>query len=400
MLLVSLLFVVHVICLQLTENTIFHIQIPIVLKLDGKNGYTTDGLFISNLIKRTQLLIDDDLKTLNWKENVKYEIKLYNQLKIDTKNYYEIKLLHSDNESFFISPFNDKIIYIYQTEYLIAKNLMSEFIKNIILKSVFAFEILEYVNLIELVDSPLDDYEKPLDLYLNELKLKNLNNILILTSPTLILKITFKYLNPNVFKEFDFNLYEELIEKNLVNYLSDYVNLIPVIQFNSINVTDDDIIYNEVNNTINMNKFLNSLNFTEINLFVYLCELNDEIYFQNFNETPILIDENEIKTNSKGGLQFFKIDEIFRYHQQIEIYENITGQLLKILGLHREPKSPFIRLDFLIRKQLYLNFNKLFDCSKHYYKLIKNVFRTGEFEKALKLSWEYLRCYDEMIYDV
>jgi hypothetical protein len=194
--------------------------------------------------------------------------------------------------------------------------------------------------------------------------------------------------------------------------LQDYINLEIELKFEQMysgsDLQDAEDGYKHLIDLITLE---NELNYDQLKMFVYVIGPHDEIHFTQDDRPNESISNNYVLTFlQKGGVQIFKLSEsdtdeiepILTTNLQIQILEIITGQVLKIIGLspqclYPEPKSPFIRLEFLIRRQTGINLRKLWNegCCAGYGKEecqeIEKVVRDGRYHAALALSWDLLQ---------
>ncbi|CCH46488.1 putative secreted protein [Wickerhamomyces ciferrii] len=327
-----LLKLLNLLCLVISclcsENDNFKLAIPI---------YFDISKHLKFLIPRTQKLLNDDLSQREF--DIEYQTKLI----WGPGPSYTIKLDYGEEESYFISPYG-KTITIYQTDFLIAANKVHEFIARVIEDCLLKIEL-------DFFDSGV---------------IVPHDNVGIDIGPNHIIDI---HIISSRQYNWDKALFDEVFQP-VINELYDLIEL-------DVKVNHVNEIYKPV---LHLDDFNSILNHEKLTFLIYLSD--DEMIISGIDSSQIIIPK-------KGAIQLVHLNEDLDEMEQIEILEVLTGQLFKLLGMNfQEPKSPFIRIDFMIRKQIHINYLKLKSSEKTHIQKLMNEAKWGD---ALRLSWDFLR---------
>lgn len=292
---------------------------------------------LSFLVPRTQYFLEAKLS------KYEFEIDYKTECLLGKGPSYTVKLDYSKEESYFISPYG-KTIIVYQTDILIAHNRIPEFIAQLIVEFVLKTE--------------LEHFDK------NSINVAD--HIGIEMAPGY--NVSIKARAP-VDYVWDGELFQYLFQP-VLNELQDLIYL--NVMFNYEYVDQLQVLHLE--------DIESMLNFDQLTLLIYLSSNDQEISG---------IDSKNIIIPKKGAVQLARVTNVLDDMQQIEIMEVLTGQLFRLLGMEpTEPKSPFIRIDFMIRKQVYINYQKL---NQQQQTEIDELLQKAKWGEALRLSWFYLK---------
>lgn len=306
----------------------FSLTIPIYFDIPKHLGF---------LVPKTQSLLDNMLSQHDF--SIDYNTKIM----LGTGPSYTVKLEYALDEAFLVSPYG-KTIYVYQTDLLIAHNKIPEFIAQLIMDFVLKTEI-------EYFDKDNSD---------------TVDGVGIELGPRHDVSVFVKGGKDYVW---DSELFEYLIQP-VINELEDLIYL---------NV-EFDYRYEAEVPVLHLEEIESILNYDRLTFLIYLSSIDQEFCG---------IDSKNIIIPKKGAVQLVKIDQTLEEMKQIEILEVLTGQLFRLLGMEAsEPKSPFIRIDFLIRRQIYINYQKL---DKEKQSQLDKLLEKAKWGDALRLSWALLR---------
>ncbi|ONH66709.1 hypothetical protein BON22_3362 [Cyberlindnera fabianii] len=285
---------------------------------------------LSFLTTKAQLLINEYISELNL--SIPYTVTF---LETPTPSSYVIRLGFSDHESFFIDP-QGRSALVFQTDALIIHGEMAVFIKDVVVRHILDCELnmwsQNFVN--DGVGAVLD---------------RNMNVMIRVMSD-----VRFLNWEQSLFEDvFDPLLYE--VER-LTTLKVDF----------EMEKVDDFIEFN-----------IDKLKWDHERLMFYVVLTQDD------DEIPSIV------VPQKGAVLSRRILHPLTQMDQIEVIETLAGQILKVLGLPQcEPKSPFIRLDFMVRRQLYKNFISL---QQEYKAPVLELIDDYDFDSALQLSWDLLK---------
>lgn len=275
----------------------------------------------------------------------KYEFKINydTKLMLGTGPSYTVKLEYALDEAFLVSPYG-KTIYVYQTDLLIAHNKIPEFIAQLIMDFLLKSEIE----------------------YFDKASLDSNDGVGVDLGPSYDVKISVKAGADYVWNN---ELFEYLFQP-VINELEDLVYL---------NV-EFEYVYEKEESLLHVEEIESMMNFDRLTFLIYLSSIDQKF---------VGIESKNIIIPKKGAVQLVQLDKSLEEMQQIEILEIVTGQLFRLLGMDAsEPKSPFIRIDFLIRRQIYINYQKLCEVQR---KKLDSLLKEAKWGDALRKSWELLR---------
>jgi len=315
--------------LRLSSASKFGLNIPIYFDIPKHLGF---------LLPKTQFILDQKLS--EYVLDIDYKTVCL----LGKGPSYTVKLDYAMDEAYFISP-HGKTLTIYQTDLLIAHNKIPEFIAQLIVDFVLVTELNYF-------DRNTPDKSDNVAIEMDS----SYNVDVLIKAPT-----DYKW---------DNELFQQLFQP-VIDELEDLIYLNVSINY----------IYEEDQKILNLDDIASPLNYDSLTLLIYLSSSGQKIY--DFDSRSIIIPK-------KGAIQLYKVDgEIIEDMEQIEIMEVLTGQLFRLLGMKpTEPKSPFIRIDFMIRKQIYINYQKL---NKEQREAINELLEKAKWGDALRLSWSYLK---------
>lgn len=291
---------------------------------------------LSFLVPKTQQSLDTKLAHYDFKINYKTHCLL------GKGPSYTVKLDYAKDESYFISPYG-KTIIVYQTDLLIAHNKIPEFIAQLIVEFVLKYEVE----------------------YFDQKTINDADNVGIELAPNYDVKILIK---APVDFQWNYELFQYLFQP-VLNELQDLIYLNVIF----------DYVYEEDKTVLHLEDIESILDYEKLTILVHLSSKEQKISG---------IDSNSIILPKKGAVQLARVEETLSEMQQIEILEVLTGQLFRLLGMEpTEPKSPFIRIDFMIRKQVYINYQKLNDQQQAE---IDKLLQQSKWGDALRQSWTFL----------
>lgn len=327
------------------------IQIPIYVNPPANT--------MDSLIQHAQSLVDANLaeviEHLGLTGKLNYQLNLINNKNqpVDALENYVLNIRHSEEnrESLYISPIS-KEITVFTSDQVIASNHVADFIAKVLVYEVFKYEL-------ELYDQ------------------KTSSNVIFDTAANY--HLSFFLLNGDGdYVSWEF---KDFYQKYLVNFIDlisrfsnftidsqieYYSTLSSIPQFdeatNAFVLHEDDtsIFVNHEKWNLDNNVLIpptNDKDLTFINLILYIPSKE----FQ-----PLLVENS--KTNSfitpqYGGIQILNLNtdegkNTLTVEDLKPIFETFTSQIFTLLGLPKQPKSPYIRVDFLTRYFIINNLRK------------------------------------------